>query len=91
MNENSKIYLLGLAGGYLVYLGIQQFVALFRKTASIPWLNALAGLLFIAIGGVVLVRQWRAHKALNAPAAPAEEDAEEVEDDEEEAEGEDEE
>ena len=84
--ENSKIYFLGLAGGYLVYLGIQQYVLLFRKEASIPWLNALAGLLFIAVGGVVLVRQWKAHKALNAPAAP-----EETEEEEEEVEGEDEE
>ena len=84
--ENSKIYFLGLAGGYLVYLGIQQYVLLFRKEASIPWLNALAGLLFIAVGGVVLVRQWKAHKALTAPAAP-----EETEEEEEEVEGEDEE
>lgn len=84
--ENSKIYFLGLAGGYLVYLGIQQYVLLFRKEASIPWLNALAGLLFIAVGGVVLVRQWNAHKALNAPAAP-----EETEEADEEVEGEDEE
>ena len=85
--ENSKIYFLGLAGGYLVYLGIQQYVLLFRKEASIPWLNALAGLLFIAVGGVVLVRQWKAHKALNAPAAPEEE----TEEADEETEGEDEE
>lgn len=84
--ENSKIYFLGLAGGYLVYLGVQQFIMLFRKQASLPWLNVLAGLLFIAVGGVVVVRQWKAHKALTAPAAP-----EETEEEEEEAEGEDEE
>ena len=84
--ENSKIYFLGLAGGYLVYLGIQQYVLLFRKEASIPWLNVLAGLLFIAVGGVVVIKQWKAHKALNAPAAP-----EETEEEEEEVEGEDEE
>ena len=84
--ENSKIYFLGLAGGYLVYLGIQQYVLLFRKEASLPWLNVLAGLLFIAVGGVVVIKQWKAHKALNAPAAP-----EETEEEEEEVEGEDEE
>ncbi len=84
--ENSKIYFLGLAGGYLVYLGVQQFIMLFRKQASLPWLNVLAGLLFIAVGGVVVVRQWKAHKALTAPAAP-----EETEEEEEESEGEDEE
>jgi len=77
--ENSKIYFLGLAGGYLVYLGIQQFVLLWRKEASLPWLNVLAGLLFIAIGGLVVVRQWKAHKALTAPAAPEEDTEEEDE------------
>ncbi|MBQ3487290.1 MAG: hypothetical protein IJA71_03290 [Clostridia bacterium] len=88
----SKIYLMGLAGGYLVYLGIQQFILLLRKEASVPWLNALSGLLFIVVGGLVVVREWKAHKALTAPADPADEDAEE-EDEEEEAdeEGEDEE
>ena len=39
--ENSKIYFLGLAGGYLVYLGIQQYVLLFRRKppspGSMPW------------------------------------------------------
>ena len=84
--ENSKIYFLGLAGGYLVYLGVQEFIMLFRKQATLPWLNVLAGLLFIAVGGVVVVRQWKAHKALNAPAAP-----EETEEEEDESEGEDEE
>lgn len=75
--DKSKIYLLAVGGGYLVYLGIQQFVLLWRREASIPWLNVLAGLLFIVVGGAVLVREWKAHKALNAPAEPAEEDAEE--------------
>ena len=73
--DKSKIYLWAVGGGYLVYLGIQQFVLLWRKEASIPWLNVLAGLLFIAVGGAVLVREWKAHKALNAPAEPAEEAA----------------
>ena len=53
--DKSKIYLWAVGGGYLVYLGIQQFVLLWRKEASIPWLNVLAGLLFIAVGGAVLV------------------------------------
>ena len=84
--ENSKIYLFGLAGVYLVYLGVQEFIMLFRKQATLPWLNVLAGLLFIAVGGVVVIKQWKAHKALNAPAVP-----EETEEEEEEVEGEDEE
>ena len=84
MNENSRIYLFGLAGGYLVYLGIQQFLAVFRQEASLPWLNVLAGLLFVAVGGLVALREWKAHKALTAK---SKEDAEETE----EAEGEEEE
>ena len=84
--ENSKIYLFGLAGGYLVYLGVQEFIMLFRKQATLPWLNVLAGLLFIAVGGVVVIKQWKAYKVLTAPAAP-----EETEEEEEASEGEDEE
>ena len=83
----SKIYLMGLAGGYLVYLGIQQFVLLWRKEASMPWLNALAGLLFIVIGALVVLREWKAHKALTAtPAAEETDEEEDPEDEEEDAE-----
>ena len=83
--DKSKIYLLGLAGGYLAYLGIQQFVMLWRKEASIPWLNALAGVVFVIVGSVVLIKQWKAYKEATAPVELTEEDTEE------ETEGEDEE
>ena len=85
-----KIYLMALAGGYLVYLGIQQFIALFKGQASLPWLNAVAGVLFVAIGGAVLVREWKAYKAAQAP-RPAEDDEEEEEEETEEEETEEEE
>ena len=84
--DKSKIYLLGLAGGYLAYLGVQQFILLFRKEASLPWLNALAGVVFVIVGSIVLVKQWKAYKEATAPVEPEEEDTEE-----EEEEGEDEE
>ena len=86
--DKSKIYLLGLAGGYLAYLGVQQFIMLLRKEASIPWLNALAGVVFVVVGSIVLVKQWKAYKEATAPVDLIEEDEEE---DEEDAEGEDEE
>jgi len=89
--ENSKIYFMGLAGGYLVYLGVQQFIMLLRKEASLPWLSFLAGLLFIVFGSFVVIKQWQAHKALTAPAAREEDTEEEDEETEEETEGEDEE
>ena len=84
--DKSKIYLLGLAGGYLAYLGVQQFILLFRKEASLPWLNALAGVVFVIVGSIVLVKQWKAYKEATAPVELTEEDREE-----EETEGEDEE
>ena len=84
--DKSKIYLLGLAGGYLAYLGVQQFILLLRKEASLPWLNTLAGVLFVIVGSVILVKQWKAYKEATAPVALTEEDGEE-----EETEGEDEE
>jgi len=56
------MYLWAVAGAYLIYLGIQQFAALFRGEASIPWLNAGAGILFIAVGGAVILREWRAYR-----------------------------
>ena len=56
------MYIWAVAGAYLIYLGIQQFAALLRGEASIPWLNGLAGLLFIAVGGAVVLREWRAYR-----------------------------
>ena len=84
--ENSKIYIWGLAGGYLIYLGVQQFIMLLRKEASLPWLSFLAGLIFIVFGSFVVIKQWKAHKALNTPAAPEEDTEEDEEAEEEDAE-----
>lgn len=73
-----SMYLWAVAGAYLVYLGIQQFVILFRGEASIPWLNAGAGILFIVIGGAVLLREWRAYRKATAKKdEQSQEDAEE--------------
>lgn len=71
------MYIWAVAGAYLIYLGIQQLAAVLRGEASIPWLNGLAGLLFIAVGGAVVLREWRAYrKGGNAKAEDADEEEE---------------
>ena len=72
-----KMYLWALAGAYLVYLGIQQLMALVRGEASIPWLNGAAGILFIVFGGAVLLREWRAYRGGNKKDSEAPEEASE--------------
>ena len=84
-----SMYLWAVAGAYLIYLGIQQFAALLRGEASIPWLNGLAGLLFIAVGGAVVLREWRTYRkggSTEAETADEAEDGEEAADEEEGAE-----
>ena len=76
MGQSMK-YLWAVAGAYLIYLGIQQVIALIRGEASIPWLNACAVVLFIVIGGAVLLREWRAHKKETVRQDPEENDEEE--------------
>lgn len=83
---NGVKYLWAVAGLYLGYLGIQQFVLLFRGEASIPLLNGAAGLLFLAVGGAVLLREWRSYRKGGRAQEPAE-DLSEGEDDEEYDEG----
>jgi len=75
-----SMYLWALAGAYLVYLGIRQFIALINGSASMPLLNGAAGLVFIAVGGAVLLREWKNYrKASSTPAETSEEDPEEEE------------
>lgn len=78
-----SMYLWAVAGAYLVYLGGKQFIALIDGSASMPWLNAAAGVLFLAVGGAVLLREWRAYRQMNTKKP---EDAEATEEDEEGAE-----
>lgn len=72
-----SIYLWAVAGAYLVYLGIQQIIALFNGTASMPLLNGAAGVVFLAVGGVVLLREWRAYRGTRKGEGQEENDAEE--------------
>lgn len=61
-NGERNIYIWAVAGLYLIYLGVRQFMALFGGTASIPVLNAASGIIFLAVGGAVLWREWRAYR-----------------------------
>lgn len=70
-NGERNIYIWAIAGIYLIYLGAKQFIALFDGTASIPWLNAVSGVVFLAVGGAVLLREWRAYR--RGSSDPAEE------------------
>lgn len=75
-----SMYLWAVAGVYLIYLGIRQFIALFNGTASIPLLNGAAGVVFLAVGGAVLLREWRNYrKGSSSTQEDAPEDAEEGE------------
>jgi hypothetical protein len=79
MQNRSLSYLWAVAGAYLIYLGIKQFIALFDGSASIPVVNGLAGLVFVAFGAAVVYRAWRNYRRGSAPQEPEEviEEAEE--------------
>lgn len=62
MKTNQLSFLWAVAGAYLIYLGAKQFIALFDDSASIPWLNALCGIIFILFGGAVVLREWRNYR-----------------------------
>lgn len=67
-----SMYLWAVAGAYLVYLGVRQFIALFNGTASVPLLNGAAGLVFLAVGGAVLLREWRNYRKAGSPSEKTE-------------------
>ena len=61
-DKERNFYIWAVAGVYLMYLGVRQLIALFGGTASIPALSAVAGLVFLLVGGAVLFREWRAYR-----------------------------
>ena len=78
-----SMYLWAVAGAYLIYLGIRQFIALINGTASIPLLNGAAGLVFLAVGGAVLLREWRNYRKASSPSKEAEGSEEDTDEEEE--------
>jgi membrane protein implicated in regulation of membrane protease activity len=80
MQNRSLSYLWAVAGAYLIFLGIKQFIALFDGSATIPVVNGLAGVVFVVFGGAVILREWRNYRRNSAPQDPEEETADEAED-----------
>lgn len=85
MQNRSLSYLWAVAGAYLIYLGIKQFIALFDGSASIPVVNGLAGLVFVVFGGAVILREWRNYRHGSTSQEPEAETVEAADEDEVEA------
>lgn len=85
MQNRSLSSLWAVAGAYLIYLGIKEFIALFDGSASIPVLNGLAGLVFVVFGAAVIYREWRNYRRSTTPQDPVDEVVEEAEEEEVEA------
>ena len=80
-------YLWIMVGAYLAYLGYQQFQLLIQGESTHPVIGVIAGIVFIAVGGMVLWREWdawrwsQAHKDDPEDGADALPDASDTDDD----------
>ena len=55
-------YVWVLAGGYLLYLAAQLFFNVIRRTSDSPAVGIGGGVLFLAVGGWLLWREWSAYQ-----------------------------
>ena len=55
-------YVWVLAGGYLLYLAAQMFLNVIRGTSDSPAVGIGGGILFLAVGGWLLWREWSAYQ-----------------------------
>lgn len=51
-----------LAGGYLVYLGGKLLWMCYRGESSNMVLSTLAGIVFMVLGGLVILREWHIYR-----------------------------
>ncbi len=51
-----------LAGGYLVYLGGKLLWMCYRGESSSMVLSTLAGIVFMVLGGLVVLREWHIYR-----------------------------
>ena len=51
-----------LAGGYLVYLGGKLLWMCYRGESSSMVLSTLAGIMFMVLGGLVVLREWHIYR-----------------------------
>lgn len=57
-----------LAGGYLIYLGIRQFLGWYRGDTAYPALGLASGAAFVGFGAFLLLREWRNYRRREEPA-----------------------
>ena len=55
-------YIWVLAGGYLICLAIKVFREVFLGRSSNPVFSIVGGVVFVAIGLAVMLREWRAYQ-----------------------------
>ncbi len=55
-------YIWVLAGGYLLYLAAQLLIGVFSGASDTPAIGIGGGLVFLAVGGALILREWRAYK-----------------------------
>ena len=53
-------YVWVLAGGYLAYLGAQLLFGVSKSET--PMVGLIGGLVFVVIGGLLMLREWKAYK-----------------------------
>ena len=66
MSSNKKTgkgnYVWVVAGGYLLYLAAQLFFGVIRGDSDSPAVGIGGGVLFLAVGGWLLWREWSAYQ-----------------------------
>lgn len=55
-------YIWVLAGGYLIYLAVQLFGGVASGDSDTPAIGIAGGLVFMAVGGALIYREWKAYK-----------------------------
>lgn len=55
-------YVWVLAGGYLIYLAVQLLGGVWTGKSDSPAVGAAGGLVFLVIGALLILREWRAYQ-----------------------------
>ena len=55
-------YFMVLAGGYLVYLAWKLFRGAAAGETDQPLVGVVGGIVFVAVGAMVLLREWKAYR-----------------------------
>ena len=80
-------YLWVLAGGYLVYLGIELIYGVIKGESTLGFLGILAAVAFFVVGGWVCLREWKLYRYGSKEEQLAAQAAEQAEEPEEEPDG----